>query len=341
MLSLCPGKPWGARLLRMFRLPALLALLAAAGIPGGWPMAQEQGVAARVNGVPITVFRLERHFEDFLKERGRNLGTLRNPAAYKRLKREALDELIDRELLWQEAQRRRVAVPEDLLRQAVARAETAARDHAAHLRRLEAAGFDEASYADYLRQSLAGRLALEALVDEALQREQPAESELQAIYRQNRERFLRPEQVRVRHLLLKVAPQAPAVEREARRQQVALLLERVRQGADFAALARDYSDDASAAAGGDLGFFPRGRMVLPFEAAAFALPVGEVAGPVATDFGWHLIRVEARQAAAPLSEAEALVLLRNRFAEARRGPLARTVRDGLRATARLEVLLSL
>lgn len=316
-------------------------LLVLLSLSGGRLQAQEPGLAARVNGVPISVFRLERHFEDYLKERGRNLGAVRSPAVYKRLKRDALDELIDRELLWQEAQRRGVRVPPDRLQQALAQAESTARGPEAFLRRLQAAGFDEAGYRDYLAQSLAGAAALDALIDEALQRDPPPEAELQALYLQNKERFVRPEEVRARHILFKVAAGAPAGEREAIRLRAAAVLARLRAGADFAGLAREHSQDATAAAGGDLGYFPRGRMVPRFEAAVFALQPGEVAGPVATEFGWHLIRLDARRPAAPLSEAEALALLRGQVAERRRGALAKQVREQLRATAKLEVFLSL
>lgn len=316
-------------------------LLFLLGFSGGRLQAQEQGLAARVNGVPISVFRLERHFEDYLKERGRNLGTLRSPAVYKRLKRDALDELIDRELLWQEAQRRGIKLSPERLQRALAQAEATARGPEAFRRRLQAAGFDEAGYRDYLAQSMAGAAALDALIDEALQRDPPPEAELQAIYLANKERFVRPEELRARHILLKVAPGAAADEREAIRLRAVAILARLGDGADFADLAREYSQDATAAAGGDLGFFPRGRMVPRFEEAVFALQPGEVAGPVASEFGWHLIRLEERRPAAPLGEAESMSMLRAQVVERRRIALAKQVREQLRTTARLEVFLSL
>lgn len=129
--------------------------------------ADEPGVAATVNGVPITVFRLERHFEDFLKERGRNLAAIRHPDVYKRLKREALDELIDRELLAQEAERRGLEVPQADLDAVLARIAATSTGPEAHARRLAAAGFDDASYADYVRRSLAAQRAFQSLLDEA------------------------------------------------------------------------------------------------------------------------------------------------------------------------------
>ena len=78
------------------------------------------------------------------------------------------------------------------------------------------------------------------------------------------------------------------------------LLGDLQGGAVFAEVAKANSSDGSAASGGDLGWFGLGAMVRPFEDAVIAAKVGEVAGPVKTDFGWHLILVtETRNAAAP------------------------------------------
>ena len=70
-------------------------------------------------------------------------------------------------------------------------------------------------------------------------------------------------------------------------------------GADFAELAKTNSTDGSAAAGGDLGWFGVGMMVKPFEDAVIAMQPGQVAGPVQTQFGWHLIKLEETRPATP------------------------------------------
>lgn len=140
----------------------LCAALALGGVaPAG---AQEVGVAARVNGTEISVFRLERHFEDYLKLQARNVGAIRHPDVFRRLKREALDQLIDVELLWQEARRRRIEVPPEDVASAREAIRAGYSEPDAFARRLREAGFDDAGYDAYLARDLAARRALGALI---------------------------------------------------------------------------------------------------------------------------------------------------------------------------------
>lgn len=112
------------------------------------------------------------------------------------------------------------------------------------------------------------------------------------------------EQVRVSHILIRAADfepdvaETPNAQNEAKAAAVAKaeeLLEQIRNGADFEALAREHSSCPSAAKGGDLGFFPRGRMVSNFEKVAFDLKVGEISDVVETIYGYHIIKVTDRK----------------------------------------------
>ncbi|MFN2384229.1 MAG: peptidylprolyl isomerase [Gemmatimonadota bacterium] len=104
------------------------------------------------------------------------------------------------------------------------------------------------------------------------------------------------EEVRARHILLGVEQTATPAVRQAARQKADSLLQELKDGADFAALAAEHSSDGSAARGGSLGYFARGAMVEPFEKAAFETPVGElVPSVVETQFGYHIIEVEDKR----------------------------------------------
>lgn len=103
-------------------------------------------------------------------------------------------------------------------------------------------------------------------------------------------------EVRARHILLQVPPDATEAQRDSIRALAESLRQRAVGGADFAALAREYSQDpGSAQEGGDLGFFGRGRMVAPFEEAAFQLEPGDISPVVESPFGYHVIRMEERR----------------------------------------------
>lgn len=108
-------------------------------------------------------------------------------------------------------------------------------------------------------------------------------------YQANKQKFTRPEMVRAEHILIAINDERSVEQALARAKEVHSLA--VKRGADFTALAKEYSDDPSVKQnGGDLGLFPRDRMVKPFSDAAFLLKKGEVSGPVKTAFGYHIIR---------------------------------------------------
>jgi peptidyl-prolyl cis-trans isomerase D len=122
------------------------------------------------------------------------------------------------------------------------------------------------------------------------------EADARALYEQRLETYDVPEQVRARHILLRVESGATAEAVEERRKQAEAIHARIAEGEDFAALASSLSEDpGSREAGGDLGFFKRGQMVKPFEDAAFALAPGELAPVFRSDFGFHVLRVDERR----------------------------------------------
>lgn len=177
--------------------------------------------------------------------------------------------------------------------------------------------------AEGLHQQPAGQRYLRLLNDRALtdllleQRSQQALPDEPAIlayarsdYNAKPERFVTREQVQVRHILLAVADDggnADAVHKRA-----LAMAQELRSGGDFAALARAHSSDKnSARRGGELDFFERGRMEIPFEEAAFALEnPGDLSEPVKTRFGWHIIELLGRKPATQLSFDEVLPQLR-------------------------------
>ncbi|SOD04098.1 PPIC-type PPIASE domain-containing protein, partial [bacterium JGI 053] len=105
------------------------------------------------------------------------------------------------------------------------------------------------------------------------------------------------EEVRARHILLRIPKNATPADHDAvRRAAEAIQRQAASFDADFVALARQYSEDPSKENGGDLGFFSRGQMVREFEEAAFKLQPGQVSPVVESPFGFHVIKLEERRA---------------------------------------------
>lgn len=114
-------------------------------------------------------------------------------------------------------------------------------------------------------------------------------------YGKNQDQFNRPEEVRAAHVLLQCASSADAATKAKSEADLRDLLAKVRNGADFAEIAKAHSTCPSSARGGDLGFFSRGKMVPAFEKIAFGLQVGEVSDVFATQFGYHIVKVTDRK----------------------------------------------
>ncbi len=122
-----------------------------------------------------------------------------------------------------------------------------------------------------------------------------SDADLQRMYTQNQEAFRTPERVKARHILFKTQGKSPA-EEAAIKAKAEGILKQIKGGADFAKLAKENSEDGSAAAGGDLGdWITHGQMVPEFDKSIFTLKVGETSDLVKSMFGYHIIQTTAKQ----------------------------------------------
>ncbi|MGE8186776.1 foldase protein PrsA [Pseudomonas sp. NPDC086278] len=288
--------------------------------------------AARVNGEEISEFRLERYFAEFLEDQGRAVGSIRNPKAYKQLRQAALTALIDKELLWQEAVKRGVVISDETVQSQVEQTRQAMGGAEVFIRRLQDAGFDEAAYAEYTRRELAAQQVFAELT----RVNEPDEQQVRAFFEEHREEMRQPEQIQARHILVKVPQGADAATVEAARLRLEEMRVKISQGEDFASVARAGSEDATASEGGDLGYFPRGRMMPEFDAAAFALAPGVVSSPVRTPLGWHLIVQTNHLEASDVTEMQGLEMVRAYLARQQQAQARLQALAQLRSSNRIE-----
>ena len=253
---------------------------------------KQKSAVASVNGVLIPKAYLEREVRRF-EEQALSQGQLVDESQRDQLNRQALDTLIDIELLYQESQRRGFEISEERIEEQLNSLRTQFGDEEGYAAALEQIGISDGE----LRTELGRQLAIQEMIDKDIT---PAttvsEQESTDFYENNPAFFFSPEQVRASHILILVSPDAGEEEKSEARSRITEIRKRIVAGEDFAELAGQFSEDNSGMNGGDLGFFQREQMVKPFADAAFSLQIGELSEVVTTQYGFHLIRVTDRKA---------------------------------------------
>jgi peptidyl-prolyl cis-trans isomerase D len=178
-----------------------------------------------------------------------------------------------------------------------------------------------------------------ALIDAQTLRQSinPTPQEVEQSYQANIQQYSNPEQVRASHILLKTEGKDEAGV-AAVKKQAEDLLKQVKAGGDFAALAKQHSEDeGSKVMGGDLNFFGKGQMVPEFDAAVFAMQPGQISDLVKTQYGFHIIKLVEKRAAGvrPLAEVRNEIIERLKWerAQARATELSTKVASELKTPA--------
>jgi peptidyl-prolyl cis-trans isomerase C len=165
------------------------------------------------------------------------------------------------------------------------------------------------------------------------------EEDARKYYQDNPKQFETPEQVRASHILIKPVPTDPNADpNEAKavaKAKAEDLLKQIKDGADFAELAKANSDCPSAPKGGDLGFFPRGQTTEPFEKVAFELKIGQVSDVVETEYGYHIIKVTDHKDASKTSFEDAKDDIIKKLTQKKQSELAEKYIESLKAEANI------
>jgi foldase protein PrsA len=191
-----------------------------------------------------------------------------------------LNEMITKEVIEQEAAKQNVTVTDEETNAQLQKMMTAYGGEAAFNQALASSGY----VIEDVKNDLIVSLKIKKVMAPGIT---ITEEETKQYFDENKAAFEQEEEVKASHIL--VASEEIANE----------VKNKLASGEDFAELAKTYSTDTSNKdMGGALGFFGRGRMVKEFENAAFSLKAGEVSGPVKTEFGYHIIRVDEKIEAA-------------------------------------------
>lgn len=266
---------------------ALAATLALAPVPAAAVVVD--GIAAVVNGEVVTLLELEKAGRLALEDRLRAA-----PAAdVDRLRHEVLAAVLDQLVLVriqsQRARQSGIQVAPAEIDAAIANIREDNRMSEEVLARLlQERGMSQEEY----RRDIEDQIRLSKLVQREIRAKITAtDEETAAWFGEHRHDWYRPEKIRIRHLLIPLPKEASADEVEGARARANALLDRVKGGADFAALVRAETPGAAADADPVSGEMARGELFPALEAAAFVLPVGGVSEPVRSPAGFHLVQV--------------------------------------------------
>jgi peptidyl-prolyl cis-trans isomerase C len=257
---------------------------------------------ASVDGVAIPRVELEseiKHLQQLSAQGGQGM-MAPNDAT---LQDKALDNLIERELLYQKSVKEGIQVDETAVQEQIESIKK--RFPTAEEYQVALGGMSLTE--PILQKNISKGLVIQQFVEkEIMPKVIISDADTQKFYDENPQYFKRPEQIKAAHILVKVEEGADEAKKTAAMEKIKMVQEKIKAGEDFATLAKEHSEGPSGPKGGDLGQFGRGQMVKPFEDAAFALNNGEVSEIVTTRFGYHIIMVEEKVEAStvPLDEAK-------------------------------------
>jgi peptidyl-prolyl cis-trans isomerase C len=255
---------------------------------------------ALVNGSAISRADFDREMSG-IRQRFLSMGKQVSDAQLPDLEKRVLDNLINVELLYQQSQKVGTKVDEAEVNAQFETLKKKFPTEAEFKNIIEKMKLTEEAMKSQIRRGIAIQRFLDK---QTIGKVKIPEEEIKAYYEGHTNLFKKPEQVRASHILIKVDPKATEKQKAKARKKIEKIGKRLKDGEDFGALAKEFSQCPSSAKGGDLNYFGRGQMVKPFSDAAFALNVGETSDVVETRFGYHLIKVTEKKPATTLSYEE-------------------------------------
>jgi peptidyl-prolyl cis-trans isomerase C len=313
---------------------ALLTLLLLAAPAGA---ARLEDTVAVVNGTPILLSEFQKDLaeaKEFWARRAPE--AMDDPTHVRKLKESVLEQLIDRELLYQEGVKAKIKVRERDIDNGVAEIRSrftvdengkklSEQEAAAELQRqIKKMGMTEQQFRERISRQIMARKKIEDVMQEKIRL--PEEKEVRAYFDkivafnktnstsapkglQDEEaaaflqaaaevKAMTSERARMARILVKFSPGASQAEKKRALKTAQDIKKRLDAGEDFAAVAREESEDPeSAPRGGDVGYVTKGILPPDFEKTVFSLPVGDVSEPIETEIGYNIVRVQEKRAA--------------------------------------------
>jgi peptidyl-prolyl cis-trans isomerase C len=295
--------------------------------------AQIPSVLARVNGEAIEKWEFDNAVRGIEQRAGGPVPAERRDE----ILRGVLDQLVTLHVLAQESKGRKIEVSDADIDQQIAKFKENYPNQEAFDKDVAAQGMTVAQLKSQTRQRLLAQKLVES--PDVTGGVQVTDPDVDAFYKQNPERFKQPESVHASHILIGVPQGATPQQKTQARVAAQDTLTKIKAGGDFAALARERSNDSSAQNGGDLGFIPRGQTVPAFEEAAFKLKPGGVSGIVETQFGFHIVKVHEHRGPRTVPFAEVSGQIKQFLEQQQKEARLQQFVDVAKAKAKIEMLV--
>jgi len=317
--------------MKLFKLFNLFTLVFIIGCTLSYA-AEEQKVAARVNGVPITEEELEKATDAYIKKVTYH-GDLKEEKR-EEYKKTVLDRLIEKELFYQEAKARGMTVKEGDIDEIIKEVENKFKDKKDFDRALKALKMTLTGYREMLTRNELIKKIERVEIEEKCRY---SDKELEDYYNANKEKFVRPESFRIRHILIAVTSTATDEETKVIKDKAMDVLKRAKAGEAWAELAYNYSNDPYRVKGGDLGWVHKGRLEPEIEDVAFKLKVGEISEIIETTDGYHIVKLEDKRQTEQSSFADVKDSLKKKLEAKRYKEVREAFIDGLKAKAVIKI----
>ncbi|ALC17178.1 peptidylprolyl isomerase [Desulfuromonas soudanensis] len=313
---------------RWFRLSTLVGALVLTGLSS--QVCAEGDIVAKVGGVSLTRYELDREVQKIMPFNVSFHGKV-SQEKIDDIRNQALTALLERAYKVRFALAEEISVANEAVEEEMAKYRSKFESQAQFEQALGAEGLS--AFRGSIYRELLAKKAEAVAVDSGVK---VTDEEVRAFYDKNKSMYMRPRQFKASHILVKVDPASSKAERDVLLKKAQGLAAQAEAGEDFYNLAYYNSDDRSKYVGGDLGYFHEGQTVPEFEEALVKMKPGEIAGPIKTMFGYHIVKLVELNEPRQLNFEEVKDNLRQSLEKKQRENLYDAWMNGLKARFEVE-----
>jgi len=249
---------------------------------------ESKNVVVEVNGIKLTQHEVDTKINSTLESIKDKIPQDQIDTIKLTIRKNVIEDFIIQTVLGHEADKQKIVTSENEIKQEISEIEKKLPQGVS----LETALKQSEVSMEKLREEITFNLRVNKLIESQIKSDvTPSDGEITTYYTTHSEQFSIPETVHARHILIKLDDKDDEKTKGEKMGTIEAIRKQLNQGAEFEKLAKEHSDCPSGEKGGDLGTFARGRMVKPFEDAAFSQKVNEIGPIVQTRFGYHIIQV--------------------------------------------------